>query len=358
MKKYLVTSLLFLSATLCLNAQIKIPLRNEGGIYKITCQLNNYPLDFTLDTGCSDLLIPDSIANILRKIGCIKPEDDNLDSIKCKLADGSIVDGIAFNIQDLKIGSIHLHNVSGIIGGEKSSVLLGNSVLKHLQPYMKEEYYLTVYKTQNNIVLINEALHLKRIAEATENEDWSKCINHYLQLINAPSPDTIKAVYYTDLSYCFYQIKDYTNALKFNQRAYKIKATDTRLYNLSRVEYELKMYAECINHGQLYLNKYSENKEHIHNIYELLAFSYSRTGDYKNAISYTKKLLDQSYEAGHLFNMAFYYNKLGNVEETSSYINKAYKQRLIELNLPDNYDYTQTYDNLLKRIGNAKKSIQ
>lgn len=88
-----------------------------GGVYTVTVQVNGaLNIDFTLDTGASEVVIPADVALTLMRTGTID-RSDILGTGQYVLADGSIVENTKINFRTLKIGSRILHNVRGAVGG-------------------------------------------------------------------------------------------------------------------------------------------------------------------------------------------------------------------------------------------------
>jgi len=104
--------------------------RNAYGHYVANGKINNHNVIFLLDTGATDVAIPESVAN---KIGLIKGQ-----SIIIKTANGNAkayrtrLDHVA--IGDVKLYDLNATILSNIAGQE---VLLGMNFLKHLEIIQK-----------------------------------------------------------------------------------------------------------------------------------------------------------------------------------------------------------------------------
>jgi hypothetical protein len=93
-----------------------------------------FTIDFVLDTGAAAVLIPADVALTLMRIGTIDRSDIR-GADQYMLADGSIVENTKINFRSLQVGSITLRDVEGIIGGVESTLLLGQSALRRLEPW-------------------------------------------------------------------------------------------------------------------------------------------------------------------------------------------------------------------------------
>jgi clan AA aspartic protease (TIGR02281 family) len=116
-------------------ASERISLKPSGGVYTVPVQINGaLTIDFLLDTGASDVIIPADVALTLMRMGTID-RSDYLGSGQYSLADGSIVENAKINFRRLQIGSRVLYDVRGAIGSVDSSLLLGQSALQQLEPW-------------------------------------------------------------------------------------------------------------------------------------------------------------------------------------------------------------------------------
>jgi len=99
--------------------------RNRYGHYVANGTINNQPVVFMLDTGATDISIPEKVAQRLKlKAGLKIPVDT---------ANGEI-DVYATRLKRVGLGAIELNNVSANINPyfEGEEILLGMSFLRHL----------------------------------------------------------------------------------------------------------------------------------------------------------------------------------------------------------------------------------
>jgi Flp pilus assembly protein TadD len=108
----------------------EIPLNKEGGVYTIPVQINGVlTLQFILDSGAAEVLIPADVALTLIRAGTIQ-QSDFLPGRSYTLADGTTVQSPRFVLRRLKIGTRLLTQVPASIGNLSSMLLLGQSVLE------------------------------------------------------------------------------------------------------------------------------------------------------------------------------------------------------------------------------------
>lgn len=100
--------------------------RNRYGHYVARGKINNQPVTFLLDTGATDISIPDKIARKLKlKYGLEQ---------RYQTANGIIIGNLT-TLNKVSIGNIKLHNVRASINPKMKSdeILLGMSFLKFIE---------------------------------------------------------------------------------------------------------------------------------------------------------------------------------------------------------------------------------
>ncbi|MCW9014130.1 MAG: TIGR02281 family clan AA aspartic protease [Gammaproteobacteria bacterium] len=100
--------------------------RNRFGHYVTDGKINNTSVVFMLDTGATDVSIPESVAN---RIGLSKGRQ-----MTYQTANGKI-NVYATRLQEISIGEIRLYNIRATINPnvQGDNILLGMSFLKHLE---------------------------------------------------------------------------------------------------------------------------------------------------------------------------------------------------------------------------------
>jgi aspartyl protease family protein len=100
--------------------------RNRYGHYVATGTINAQPVEFLLDTGASDVSVPEGLAG---RLGLKKGP-----RVRFETANGS-VDGYMTQLDQVQLGDIRLHQVRASInpGMSGDAVLLGMSFLRHLE---------------------------------------------------------------------------------------------------------------------------------------------------------------------------------------------------------------------------------
>lgn len=112
-----------------------IQLIRENGTFVVPVLINNkIGLNFTLDSGASDVSIPADVFSTLTRAGTVS-KSDFLGIQVYELADGSKQTSQRFRIRSLRIGSFELRNVVASVAPSAGSLLLGQSFLSRLKSW-------------------------------------------------------------------------------------------------------------------------------------------------------------------------------------------------------------------------------
>ena len=142
--------LLFVLSVLshCLYSQVKIEMTEEGGVYKVPCEINGLKLQFIFDTGASTVSLSGSVADFMLKNGYLKAED-LYDQLDMKQANGSIFKAQKVRIRNFNIGGFVIHNIIGVIVPHQDApLLMGQSAIQELGKISIKENYLIIEKTE------------------------------------------------------------------------------------------------------------------------------------------------------------------------------------------------------------------
>jgi hypothetical protein len=91
-------------------------------------------LNFTIDSGATDVSIPATVFSTLTRNGIVSPQDF-LDKRLYKLADGSGEISQRFRIRSLRIGTLEVRDVIASVGDSGGLLLLGQSFLSRLKSW-------------------------------------------------------------------------------------------------------------------------------------------------------------------------------------------------------------------------------
>jgi clan AA aspartic protease (TIGR02281 family) len=126
-----------------------IPLTRDNGTFVVRAVVNDQiTLNFTLDSGASDVSIPADVFSTLVRTGTIR-KDDYLDTQVYELADGSKSRSQRVRLRSLKVGSVELRNVVASVAPQSGTLLLGQSFLSRLQSWSIDN--------QRHLLVMNES---------------------------------------------------------------------------------------------------------------------------------------------------------------------------------------------------------
>jgi len=97
---------------------------DQSRTYRVKGFIENFPVNFVVDTGASTVAIPEKMAK-WAGIGC-------MNQVRINTANG-IDTACGSMVKDLRIGDIVLHDVEVVIAKNLSEVLLGQSALRSLR---------------------------------------------------------------------------------------------------------------------------------------------------------------------------------------------------------------------------------
>jgi clan AA aspartic protease (TIGR02281 family) len=113
----------------------EISLKTAGGAFLVPVTINgSLLLDFTIDSGASDVSIPaDVVMNLIRS-GTLS-QSDFLGTRTYRMANGATVPSETFRIRALKVGDREIRDVLGSVTSVKGIPLLGQSFLRRFKSW-------------------------------------------------------------------------------------------------------------------------------------------------------------------------------------------------------------------------------
>lgn len=107
-----------------------VTLRRHGGVLMVPALLNDsVSADFIVDSGASDVVLPETVLDDLRKAGKFS-DADFTGTQMVKIANGSILKVRTFTLRSLSVGNRVLTNLHANVVPAKATPLLGQSFLQ------------------------------------------------------------------------------------------------------------------------------------------------------------------------------------------------------------------------------------
>ncbi len=142
------------------NGVIAVKMKKTGGTFEVPVRINNTAtIDFTVDSGASDVMIPANVVSALIKSGSLKTED-YIGGQTFTLADGSKLPSIRFKLASLQVGDQTLTDVVASVAPSAGSALLGQSFLSRFASW-------TLDNTRGTLTLTMRSANAEQVAAAS-----------------------------------------------------------------------------------------------------------------------------------------------------------------------------------------------
>jgi hypothetical protein len=126
-----------------------IPLIHAHGTLQVPVVINDrISLNFTIDSGATDVSIPATVFATLTRSGAVSTQDF-LDKRMYRLADGSGEISQRFRIRSLRVGKLEVRDVIASVGDSGGLLLLGQSFLSRLKSWSIDNERQTLLITES-----------------------------------------------------------------------------------------------------------------------------------------------------------------------------------------------------------------
>jgi len=159
-----------------------IPLISDRGTLQVPVVINGtMSLNFTIDSGATDVSIPANVFSTLIRAGTVSSQDF-LDKRIYKLADGSTQYSQRFRIRSLRVGNLELRDVIASVVPAAGSLLLGQSFLSRLKSWSIDNERQALLITES--ATSRSTLIVPRARTGHRDSDWVR-----VSAINDPVGD-------------------------------------------------------------------------------------------------------------------------------------------------------------------------
>ena len=211
-------------------SQVTIQMQEEGGVYKIPCEVNGLRMKFIFDTGASNVCLSMTEAKFMYENDYIS-SDDILGSSKSQIADGSIVENTRIRLKEIKIAGLILSDVEAVVTHSFGApLLLGQSAIQRLGTIQINGNELTIIehskeKSEEEIdKLFEEAIYFY------SKKSYSVAVKKYQELYNLGQLSDYGI--YT-LAGCYQSIQKYEQALSYYNKITDFSDIDKAFYHRS-----------------------------------------------------------------------------------------------------------------------------
>lgn len=287
-----------------IQAQVRIKMTKENGVYTMPCTVNELRLRFIFDTGASNVCISLSEAIFMLKNGYMS-ESDLKGASYSQIASGEIIENTSVILREVIVGGIKLHDVEATIIHELSApLLLGQSAIQRLGKLQIEGEELVITQGQsaqtNNgctealFLLLGAKKHylngLYALASANYQKAWDLCPNQFI------------CIDFDYMGASYYYSQNYQLAIEFLTKAEnceKIEYKFSLYFNLSASFKEINNYNSAMIYAQKALsvalgyNDISHGYASIASIYHAKKMFYEAEINYGKSIEYWLKKLEK-----------------------------------------------------------------
>lgn len=330
MKKFL--SLFLLLIPLLSFSQVTIKMEEDGGVYKVPCEVNGLRMKFIFDTGASSVCLSLAEARFMLENDYITSEDI-LGNSKSQIADGSIVENTMVRLREIKIAGLVLKDVDAVVTHSFGApLLLGQSAIQKLGTIQINGNELTILDHSNNVSEEYVDDLFEKASKYFDNRSFVAAAKTYQELydLNALSD---YGVYMLATSYYFAEM--YDKAIIHYKGIKDFSHVNKSFYysNLGWCYLMTEEYNEAIYCFELQGENAEDNFDEFLRSRENLALTYKFKGDYYNGSKFYNALI------------AVWAKKNGMTKEAA--IEKSIKGKLKDDKF-DNYLYEMCYCEYMK----------
>lgn len=248
---------------LFLNAEVRIHMEKEGGVYKVPCKVNGLKMKFIFDTGAAKVCISSAYAEMMLENGYLDKSDIKGTS-KSTIADGRVIDNVVINLRKVEIAGLTIENVPAVVvPTQNAPLLLGQSVIQKLGRVSIDGEDLVIHNA--NIYTEEEIESLFQKANNLYTDGIFGEALKYFKLVYEYEGDNINPWVLFKMGVCYHNIGDKDSSIKCHLKAIELDDGD----NEDNILYEayLKLaaivrlkgdYSKALEYAKLML-KYTTN---------------------------------------------------------------------------------------------------
>ena len=338
--KHIIAIFLVLISCLSINAEVRIHMEKEGGVYKVPCSVNGLKLKFIFDTGASNVCISETYADMMLENGYLK-ESDIKGVSQSTIADGSNIDNVVINLRMVEIGGLSLENVSAVVvPTQNAPLLLGQSVIQRLGKVSIDGEYLVIHNANNYTEEELDAIYDKA-EKLFENNQNLQALESYRIIYETYGDETGPWVLYK-MGICYSRLRDYNSSIKCHLKAIELASGEEdeddvkfeAYYKLGLIYYILKDFEKSVKYYS-FASEYTDDLSMKAECYNEIALYYFKNQFFPEAIDYYKKIekihgqmsnIDASAKAKLFHRIGLCYGLIGNKNDHSraiEYFDKA-----------------------------------
>ena len=294
--KHIFTIIIAFLLCFSINAEVRIHMEKDGGVYKVPCKVNGLNMKFIFDTGASKVCISSTYAEMMLENGYLDKSDIKGTS-KSTIADGTVIDNVIINLRKVEIAGQTIENVSAIVvPTQNAPLLLGQSVIQKLGRVSIDGEDLVIHNA--NIYTEDEIDVIFNKAEDMFNSKvFSKALNYYQIVYDFYGEDTNPYILLS-MGVCYKNLDDIDSSIRCYLKAIELdngKNEDDILFELySKLQglfSQKKDYHKTLEYARLML-KYATNDSEKADSYYSIGFSNYALDNNTEGLSYLDKSIN------------------------------------------------------------------
>ena len=294
--KHIIVLFIALMVCLCLNAEVRIQMEKEAGVYKVPCQVNGLKMKFIFDTGAANVSMSSTYAEMMLENGYLV-ESDFKGTMQSILADGSVVDNVVVNLRNVEIAGKTIENVTAlVVASQNAPLLLGQSVIQRLGKVSIDGDYLVIHNANIYTETEIEAIY-KKAEDFFEHKVYSEALKNYQTVYDYWGDNVNPWVLYS-MGICYSNLKDNDSSEKCHLKAIELDGGENEDGILCEVYAKLSSKAndKCDYNRSLeysiLMQKYAIDRTEKAMAFERTAYACYKLKKYSDAISYSDKAIE------------------------------------------------------------------
>lgn len=290
--KHIIAIFLLLISCMSINAEVRIHMEKEAGVYKVPCSVNGLKLKFIFDTGAASVCISQTYAEMMLENGYLD-ESDILGKSQSTIADGSNIDNVVINLRKVEIGGLSLENVSAVVvPTQNAPLLLGQSVIQRIGKVSIDGEYLVIHNANDYTEEELDTIY-DEAEELFQDQRYSAALKKY-RIIYDSYGDDINHWILCKMGVCCISLQDNKTAQTYYLKAIDLADPNDKedqgtlaisYSNLLDMSFENAEYEECIQYALLTI-EYAFHEFMIVKSYNKIGDSYSLLGKHTQALHY------------------------------------------------------------------------
>ncbi len=219
--KHIIAIFLILISSMSINAEVRIHMEKEAGVYKVPCSVNGLKLKFIFDTGAASVCISETYADMMLENGYLE-ESDIKGISQSTIADGSNIDNVVINLRNVEIGGLSLENVSAVVvPTQNAPLLLGQSVIQRLGKVSIDGEYLVIHNVASQYTEEELDAIFDKAERLFDNNQNLQALESYRIIYEAYGDETSPWVLYK-MGVCYSRLDQRDSAIPMHLKAIEL----------------------------------------------------------------------------------------------------------------------------------------